>query len=289
MKLIMIHGRDQQGKDPKELRKTWIDTLKKGLHKSGLSLPDELEIIFPFYGDLLDSLVNPEQIGKTIEGIIAKGVLPAPQLSFFQDLLLEIAHNGKVSESQISASFTGPVTEKGPLNWEWVHTIIRAIDERTPWGDATLKRFTYDAFIYLTMPNIRQRINDFVVSAIDDQPCVVVGHSLGSVVGYDVLSTHKTAQVKKYITIGSPLGLRAMRSKLKTPIGMPACVADGWYNAYDDQDVVALNPLDSNYFDITPEIENNDRVNNGTDNHHGITGYLNDKAVAEQIYLALGL
>lgn len=289
MKLIMIHGRDQQGKDPYELRKVWIDTFKKGLDKSDLSLPDNFDIIFPFYGDLLDSLVNPEQIGQTIEGIIAKGALPAQQLSFFQDLLMEIAANGAISEQQIVANFSQPAVERGPLNWEWVHAIIRTIDEKTPWGDATLKRFTYDAFIYLTMPNIRQRINDFILSAIDDQPCVVVAHSLGSVVGYDVLSTHAAARVKKYITIGSPLGLKSMKSKLKTPIAMPTCVSGGWYNAYDEQDVVALNPLDKNYFAITPEIENNSGVKNSTDNHHGITGYLNDKKIARQIYDALQL
>jgi len=68
---------------------------------------------------------------------------------------------------------------------------------------------------------------------------------------------------------------------------MPACVKSGWYNAYDERGVVALNPLSKKYFDITPEIENKDDVRNHTDNRHGIEGYLDDKDVAREIYEAL--
>ncbi len=287
MKLILIHGREQQGNDPSKLRKTWIETFKKGLEKSDIILPDNIEIVFPFYGDLLDSLVRPEEIGKTIEGIIARGALPEAQLSFFYDVIMDIAVNADVSDQEIVASLEDSIVQKGPLNWGWVQAVIRAIDLKTPFGDATLRRFTYDVFIYLTFPGVRKRINDFVHSTIDSSPCVVIGHSLGSVVGYDVLGNHSTDNVIKYITIGSPLGLKSIKSKLNKPLAMPECLSSGWYNAYDERDVVALNPLDGNYFPITPEIENNNLVKNSTHNHHGITGYLNDKEVAKQIYKAL--
>ena len=49
-------------------------------------------------------------------------------------------------------------------------------------------------------------------------------------------------------------------------------------------DVVALNPLDSTFFNVRPEIFNFKGVKNHTDNQHGIVGYLNDPTVAKHIY-----
>ena len=91
-------------------------------------------------------------------------------------------------------------------------------------------------------------------------------------------------KLRKIITVGSPLGLRAISSKLgiaENPAGK-----DGWYNAYDERDIVALNPLDDTFFPADPAIVNNNKVRNKTDNRHGIIGYLNDKDVATIIAAA---
>ena len=54
MRLLLVHGRSQGGKDPVSLKAEWLGALNKGLQKSGLSLPENIEIDFPFYGDQLD-------------------------------------------------------------------------------------------------------------------------------------------------------------------------------------------------------------------------------------------
>jgi hypothetical protein len=92
--------------------------------------------------------------------------------------------------------------------------------------------------------------------------------------------------VARLVTVGSPLGIRAIRRRLKTPLTMPAGVAD-WYNAYDDRDVVALYALDTENFGITPPITNYPLVHNHTDDRHGIDGYLDDADVAGHIAAAL--
>jgi hypothetical protein len=70
---------------------------------------------------------------------------------------------------------------------------------------------------------------------------------------------------------------------------MPECVdkKNGWFNAYDERDFVALHPLDKEHFNINPPIENKNNVDNHTPNRHGIVGYLNDVDVAKRIYDAL--
>ena len=60
-----------------------------------------------------------------------------------------------------------------------------------------------------------------------------------------------------------------------------------WFNALDERDVVALYPLSADRFPIDPPIENYNRVRNGSENAHGIDGYLGDAIVAKHVFDAL--
>lgn len=287
MKLIFIHGRAQGGKEQNILRKTWIDTLKSGLKKSGLTLPiPENNILFPYYGDLLDKLID--EFNKPAEAIVKKGVeMGSNDARFFYDFLNEVAENANITTEEIEKEDPNITTQKGPLNWEWIQSILKAIDKNSNWSESSIKIFTYDVFLYLTIPAIREEINSEVKKKFSNESCIVVGHSLGSIVSYNILRDMPTLTVCKFITVGSPLGINAVKKYLKTPIKMPESVKNGWFNAYDDRDVVALNPLDEKHFNITPLIENKSDVNNHTTNRHGIEGYLNDKVVAKEIFEAL--
>ncbi len=287
MKLILIHGRDQGGKDPIALRETWIDTFKRGLNKSVLTLPISNEdIIFPYYGDLLDRLVD--EFNTPVETILKKGAESnSTDARFFHDFLQEVADNSNISIQDIESENPSEITEKGPLNWEWVHSILKAIDKKSSWSEASIKKFTYDVFLYLTIPAIRQEINKEVSAAFNTESCVIVGHSLGSIVSYNILREASTVNSCKLITVGSPLGINAVKKYLKTPIKMPDCLKNGWFNGYDERDVVALKPLNKDYFNTIPSITNKNDVDNHTSNRHGIEGYLNDKDIAWEIYNAL--
>ena len=114
-----------------------------------------------------------------------------------------------------------------------------------------------------------------------------MGHSLGSVVAYDVLRIDpRSLQVPLYVTVGSPLGVRAIRDQFK-PLRSPSAV-QAWYNAFDERDVVALYALDATNFPVLPAIVNYGWVVNSTSNRHGVSGYLDDANVAGRILDALG-
>lgn len=296
MNLILIHGRAQEEINSEALKRLWIDTLKVGLKKSKLSLPIEEDKIFlPYYGDTLAQLVK--SVNQPMEGIVQRGSgLNNRDAQFFHDFLLEVSKNANITTSEIEAENHTSIVErgslniveKGPLNWAWVQSILRAIDKKGTWSELSIKSFTYDVYLYLTNQNIKTAINDIVLKEINaHEPCLIVGHSLGSIVGYNILRDNNVLNVCRYITVGSPLGLTSVKKYLKTPIKMPDCVKNGWFNAYDDRDVVALNPLDKNYFNIQPQITNKNDVDNQTTNRHGIEGYLNDKIIAEEIYNSL--
>jgi hypothetical protein len=288
MNLIFVHGRGQGEFKEDELREKWIAAFKKGLAKSDLQLPiEEQNIKFPYYGKLLDQLVV--DYDTEVQEVVLKGAggESAQDARFIHDLLEEVAKNGKISTAQIEQESPNEMVQKGPLNWEWVQAILRAIDNHTPWGENSIKRFTYDVFLYLTIKPIKEKINKEVIKVLDNEPCVVVGHSLGTIVSYNLLRDNESLNVCKFITLGSPLGLNAVGRYLRMPIMMPKSVKNGWFNAFDDRDVVALNELDEKYFNIDPKIENKSDVKNHTDNRHGIEGYLDDKTVAKKIYDAL--
>jgi hypothetical protein len=42
VRLLLVHGRDQQGQDPNRLKSQWLDALKKGAQ--GRALPDKIEV-----------------------------------------------------------------------------------------------------------------------------------------------------------------------------------------------------------------------------------------------------
>lgn len=286
-KLILIHGRAQGGKDKLVLKKLWADTLGLGLKAAGIAQAvADADIVFPFYGDLLDDLVR--QVNEPVEEILERGTANPADAAFFNEFLEEVAGNAGIDTHEIQAAYPDGVVERGPLNWKWVHAVLRAIDRKNGWGELAIKKFTYDVFLYLTNPHIKRKIDNMVLEAMPQGPCVVVAHSLGTIVTYNVLRDHPELQVHKFITLGSPLGLQAVKKYLKPPVSMPACVKDGWFNAFDDGDVVALNPLAPPHFSIAPAtVVNKNDVHNQTDNQHGIEGYLNDGVVAAEIFKAL--
>ena len=283
MKLVFVHGRDQQGKPSVGLRRLWEDSLDEGLSKAGLSRPAGVKVEFPYYGDELDRLVR-ELATPLVSDVRARGDSPDPAEADFRGRLLsDLAAGAGISDDEIAAVYSGVGTEKGPLNWAWVQAILRALD-RTPLGAASIDAFTRDVYVYLTNDHVAGTINRIVSAAIGNEPCVVVAYSLGSIVAYRLLrQVGAGANVRRFVTVGSPLGVAAIREHLLPPVLARPDGVGRWFNAYDRRDVVALRALDTATWDITPPIENRGEVVNQTTNRHGISGYLDDEMVARWI------
>lgn len=282
MNLVFVHGRSQGGKNPVELERTWMQAFRKGLKTAGVTEPSALQVHFPFYGDELDQMLERLD-SPLLDDVRTRGAtVQDKELAFRERLLSEMREARGISNETVEQAYDGPVRERGVLNWEWVQSILKVLDP-TELGRVAIDRFTRDVYVYLTVPAIRRRIDSIVKDSLPDGPSVVVGHSLGSVVTYNVLRDEpRDRVVYRYVTVGSPLGLQTIKDHLSKAIAMPDCVR-GWHNAYDEADVVALKPLDERHFNVTPSILNKNNVRNHTKNHHGIIGYLDDPVVAKWI------
>jgi hypothetical protein len=128
----------------------------------------------------------------------------------------------------------------------------------------------------------------------DHDEVVLVAHSLGSVVAYDVLQSADTAgPVSLLVTAGSPLGMRAVQRHLvrksgDTVPGVPELTAADpcWVNAYDVRDIVSLvHPLAPAFAGGATAIR--DVVTHNPSGPHAIEDYLADPDVAGPIGAAL--
>lgn len=287
-RVLLVHGRGQAGLNPDTLKDEWMATLKRGALAIGRTVPADLDVSFPFYGDVLDQYARDLEIPLTPD-VKPRGTAVDNELLRFQiDFLEQVRQRAGITDAQINAEYGDNPQERGLLNWAWVQAMLRTVDKYG--GSAskkTLEIFTRDVFLYTTRPGLRDDIDAIVAAALSEQPTLVVGHSLGTVVAYSVLRRDTRAlKVPLYVTVGCPLGVRSIRDQFR-PLRTPKPIA-AWYNAYDTRDVVALYPLDAANFPVQPAIENYAKVRNSTDNRHGIVGYLDDPDVAKHILDGLG-
>jgi hypothetical protein len=284
-RLLLVHGRDQQGLNPDTLKAEWLDTLQLGTKVVGRTLPIAIDVAFPYYGDMLDNFTRQYDIPLTSD-MHSRGPLDDEFLMFQAEFAEEVRKRVGVTDSEVDAEYGNNPQPRGPLNWQWVQAILRAIDKHGGMSQKTLELFTRDVFLYTTRAGVRDEIDRIVGGTLTEQPTVIVGHSLGSVVAYSVLSTdRRSLRVPLFVTLGSPLSIRGVRDQFR-PLRSPPVSA--WYNAFDTRDVVALHPLDTEHFPVQPPIQNDNRVKNQTANHHGIAGYLNNPDVAKRILDSLG-
>ena len=289
MRILFIHGRSQGGKSSEKLSREWGDALKRGLSAAGLSLPGDIAFDQPFYGDRLDELVKKSKLPAP-SNIVAMGNSSgdAGFDSFTRSVLQEIDARGEISEAEVRSQMSSGETleEMGPQNWKWVRAFVRAVDNRWPdFSGAQINDFLTDVWLYLDKPAVQSAIDSIIEAELTDEPTLVVSHSLGTVVAYNILKKHKI-DLAGFMTLGSPLAIKAITAKL----GLLENVAPKrWVNAYDKADIVALNPLDSTHFPVAPKIVNYGGVHNTTGNRHGIggvhpeCGYLIDEKVVQQI------
>lgn len=138
---------------------------------------------------------------------------------------------------------------------------------------------------------IRQRTIE-IIRKYEKDEIMIIGHSMGSIIGYDVLAFDlHNIWVDTFATIGSPLGLPVVKSKIAAErkqnhfesgrLTTPAPVQRCWYNFSDLEDKVAFNYELSDDFTENKKgvkpldfIVNNDYEINNEPNPHKSYGYL---------------
>lgn len=287
--IVGVHGIKQGRTSQRELIKDWNKALNRGitaLHgkdavRTDPRLTPTLEI--PHWSSLLAR--GADRLGPS-------DFFPDDSTAFTADeeaFIVEALDDLLTPQERALAEELDPTTLGPPKLWP-VSVTRRAMvyDRRTPEGFVSkLIICLREVRFYLQHPNLASKVHDHVLKAFsDDTATVVIGHSLGSVIAYDLIRQEKIAApgtagtaVHTFVTCGSPLGIPAVRRAMNIPepelLAMPAHIK--WLNVYDPDDVVTgaagLALGARNVTDV--------KVDNGNIDPHAAQAYLRTLPVAQ--------
>lgn len=286
MRMILVHGINQHRKSARIIHDEWLSALRATFARHGHDPLGRLSRIdAAFYGDTLEQLGSVLLAGRTI----AMGAEEASDDfdEFAVAALKAMALRMGVDEAEIESEMATVVVPQGAgIHKPWIKAIARAIERVSPLHGTLALRVLGQAHAYIRNPHAHDRVNALVRPLFeDDEPAIVVSHSLGTIVSFALLREFsrngRPRQVPLLLTLGSPLGIDSVRRSFAKPRTRPDHV-QRWMNFADPEDFVALHgELTADNF--APGIENHPDVENGYDDPHGIAGYLGDPRVAAAI------
>ncbi|MFH9587431.1 trypsin-like serine peptidase [Streptomyces luteogriseus] len=282
--LVFLHGRDQQEKYPDELRLSWTAGLNHGLTLASMPTLDPQDVWFPFYGTRLHDLVSgrestaePMGLDRVSAAAAAEVFAAESPAGSYEQLLYEAAaragmpQNGPATTEGFGSGLVGALHR--PLSW------LAARSDLDEWTIATFLR---DVDLYLGDSAVRQAVLDGVMETMPTSgELVLVTHSLGTVVGMDLLTRLPDGlDPVLLVTAGSPLGLDGVNDRLLTRgPHRPPRVRD-WVNVWCPTDAVAIGcPLEDERWGKLTQLA----VSNGRDRAHKIEEYLGHPTAAREI------
>lgn len=292
MRLLFIHGIKQESFTEPSLLAKWSNILTDHGFDGGKLAAANPHMAF--YGDILHQLSISAAVGQPMSASISElAGAGQEELEFIQEGLDEVAEVRGFSQSEIAAAAARAEEELDdsvvaiPMStWlgRFAVGVLRLLDEiAPPLRDAALSALK-QGYAYLKKPGVRPAIDARVRPKIGGGDLVIVAHSLGTIVAFQLLrelaEQGNAVRVPLLITMGSPLGVEAVKKYVDLPHRIPSNVVR-WENYFDPGDPVTLGKKLSSQF--AKGIADFGGINNHTDNAHGIEGYLNQVSVRDSL------
>lgn len=295
MKIIFIHGMNQQDYTADSLKEYWTSILAQGIDE--LCLKDkfclrirveQLNIELPFYGDL----ITKHQLSNNFDfdTFLPKSVLnfhwnhsealkPEPQVVDTELPELPIFTPKKILSLKTRLYFASQIAKD--LALKEFFTILNSFPKLQ---QSLIHKFLIETYMYLNCPEFMQEVNQRILASFDEyEEHIIVSHSLGTVIAYNLLQQlDPKFCIQRFITLGSPLAFRMVQSKVIQPIIHPKGLHGNWYNFYSDDDFLTAFPLMQPPFNFRPSIRNK-KISTFTTMPHKIIGYLQHPAVIKCI------
>lgn len=240
--IIGIHGLGNKP-EKKLLENWWIESINEGLQRIHSPLK-KFKFEMVYWADV---------------------VHPVPESPFIDDREDELYLN----EPYMPASqFKATPQKKISLSEKFIRYIGSQLDRIFLKDDMTLnfvgvtnriiRKYFKDLQMYFSNElitgkgenfSVRWAISDRLISVLkkhQKDKIILLAHSMGSIIAYDVLIHNTHLKIDTFITFGSPLGLPIITSRLyeekknKSSLTAPDNILTKWYNLADLRDYVAL-------------------------------------------------
>lgn len=268
--VLGLHGISKQQLGRHQLLNLWRPALADGLERATGVTADPPEMDLVFYGDLFLRSVNLDDVDDDEA-----------------EDLLTAAHE-VVTESEIADAQREPdkayIRVPRPLQ-----AVAGAIGRK--FGSAAMLLFFGDlrqVRRYLWDGEVKAEVDRRADEAFVADCRVLVGHSLGSVVAYELARRHPDRHLPALVTLGSPLAVKFIRNRLAKLAGATAPVTPPgiarWVNVYDKRDPVACAGPLAGWWPVV-----DDRVvDNGSDTHDA-TRYLGKRKTGTAVQAGLAV
>jgi hypothetical protein len=204
-------------------------------------------------------------------------------------------------EPYIPAEGTGPLPAYGDNYWDTLRAEATEMADRPiEWfkeafgvhriADEILAAKLNDLALYYSDPSKRKALRDKLARAVRESAgrrIMVIAHSMGSIVAYDVLRLlgreDPGLRIAHFVTIGSPLGLPHVKYRIyqENDLVRTPSIVERWTNFADRHDVVAVDTHLADDFEpndrgvrVQDDLVLNGYRANGRPNHHKSYGYL---------------
>ncbi len=282
-RVVLVHGIGQQYSGEESVLADWLPGLLDGLKRAGAPWrAGRGDVAAAFYGDLFRPPGRPLGAGDPL--------YTATDVE--QGLEEELLRAWWAEAAATDPGVAGPDARTLARAPGSVQAGLRALSGSRFFAGLAIRVMVADlkqVARYFSEPGLRAGARSQVSGLIGPETAVVVGHSLGSVVAYEALCSLPGHRVRALVTLGSPLGIRALITERLEPSASGTGVWPGgpdlaWTNVADAGDVVALvkdlraafGPRVTGYL-----------VHNGS-HAHSVTAYLTARQTGEAVAAGLG-
>ncbi|WP_199830494.1 hypothetical protein [Streptomyces sp. MMG1533] len=266
--IVVVHGIGKQYTGSNSLHGSVSAALLDGLHRAGVTevKPDNVRVAF--YGHLFRSPGTAP----------TKGDLAYTHRDVTEPFEIDLLLRWWAEAHRIEPDRVPPLAATGTSKATTPQTVQRALYalSRSRFLARAADRFLIGILkqlrLYLTTPNVRERVQAEIAAAVTADTRVIVGHSLGSIVAYEALCAHPEWPIHTFVTLGSPLGIPNLVFERLLPepqLGRGSWPGNvrAWTNLCDRHDVVALNKRLAPLFNDGENVVRDVLIDNGWQAH----------------------
>ena len=286
--MLGIHGIFQNRQTPQSLRDAWSAGLGASIGSYCRSTDTTVPIpacVVPHFSALLPRSMG--QLDASVDLDLADtGIV---ELEFLTSALQDVFIDTTPEEFDKFAARGLALGGGLPATSKRLNRLLLAVDGRWPHASRAMVWVLHEVYLYLYEAEAALEVRRFICDEAPRETRIVIGHSLGSVIAYDLLRRGQLPQVHTFFAVGSPLGFPTVQKALARTMDNRTEPSDlrlhSWATIYDPRDAVTGGRGLNHAWPQTNDIP----VENRRRNSHGIREYLGQASLGAAVCEALAI